>query len=105
MVRESVHKPDSYALSVNTGEQVSQILIHRRPDNKFDVGGGHQFETLKDLVDFYTATPMVEKNGGLVCLKQVRITFYFLFGANLAPLVPMLALNSHRIVYSICTQN
>uniref|UniRef100_A0A5K3F8J9 protein-tyrosine-phosphatase n=2 Tax=Mesocestoides corti TaxID=53468 RepID=A0A5K3F8J9_MESCO len=70
LVRESIHKPDSYVLSVATGEQVSHILIHRKPDNKFDVGGGHQFSTLKELIDFYTATPMVEKNGGLVCLKQ-----------------------------------
>lgn len=72
LVRESVHNPSSYVLSVATGEQVTHILIHRKPDEKFDVGGGHQFSTLKDLIDFYSNTPMVEKSGGLVCLKQVN---------------------------------
>ncbi|KAL7060163.1 hypothetical protein AAHC03_09474 [Spirometra sp. Aus1] len=70
LVRESVHQPESYVLSVATGEQVSHILIRRKSDGKFDVGGGHQFSTLKELIDFYTQTPMVEKSGGLVCLKQ-----------------------------------
>uniref|UniRef100_A0A0X3NNL7 protein-tyrosine-phosphatase n=2 Tax=Schistocephalus solidus TaxID=70667 RepID=A0A0X3NNL7_SCHSO len=70
LVRESVHQPDSYVLSVATGEQVSHILIRQKSDGKFDVGGGHQFSTLKELIDFYTQTPMVEKSGGLVCLKQ-----------------------------------
>ena len=69
-MRESIQKPGSYVLSVATGEQVSHILINRKKDNKFDAGGGHQFSTLKELIDFYTATPMVEKNGGLVYLKQ-----------------------------------
>ncbi|VDK33360.1 unnamed protein product [Taenia asiatica] len=70
LVRESIQKPGSYVLSVATGDQVSHILINRKKDNKFDAGGGHQFSTLKELIDFYTATPMVEKNGGLVYLKQ-----------------------------------
>ncbi|EUB56994.1 Tyrosine-protein phosphatase non-receptor type 11 [Echinococcus granulosus] len=70
LVRESIQKPGSYVLSVATGDQVSHILINRKKDNKFDAGGGHQFLTLKELIDFYTATPMVEKNGGLVYLKQ-----------------------------------
>ncbi|KAM3188520.1 hypothetical protein ACTXT7_000074 [Hymenolepis weldensis] len=69
LVRESIQKPGSYALSVSTEDQVSHILINRKND-KFDVGGGHQFPSLKELIDFYLATPMFEKTGGLVCLKQ-----------------------------------
>nr|CDS30626.1 tyrosine protein phosphatase non receptor type [Hymenolepis microstoma] len=69
LVRESIQKPGSYALSVSTEDQVSHILINRKND-KFDVGGGHQFSSLKELIDFYLATPMFEKTGGLVCLKQ-----------------------------------
>ncbi|KER26268.1 hypothetical protein T265_06464 [Opisthorchis viverrini] len=70
LVRESVHRPGSYVLSVLTGEQVAHIMIQRRPNGMYDVGGGHQFSNLKQLVEFYYHTPMVEKNGGLVFLKQ-----------------------------------
>nr|CAH8828819.1 unnamed protein product [Trichobilharzia regenti] len=70
LVRESVHRPGSYVLSVLTGEQVAHIMIHGKPNGMYDVGGGHQFSSLKELIDFYTNTPMVEKNGGLVSLKQ-----------------------------------
>ncbi|VDO89885.1 unnamed protein product [Schistosoma curassoni] len=72
LVRESVHRPGSYVLSVLTGEQVAHIMIHGKPNGMYDVGGGHQFSSLKELIDFYTNTPMVEKNGGLVSLKQVN---------------------------------
>ncbi|CAL8072048.1 unnamed protein product [Calicophoron daubneyi] len=70
LVRESFHRPGSYVLSVLTGEQVAHIMIHGKPNGMYDVGGGHQFCSLKELIDFYTNTPMVEKNGGLVSLKQ-----------------------------------
>ncbi|OON20313.1 Protein-tyrosine phosphatase, partial [Opisthorchis viverrini] len=72
LVRESVHRPGSYVLSVLTGEQVAHIMIQRRPNGMYDVGGGHQFSNLKQLVEFYYHTPMVEKNGGLVFLKQTK---------------------------------
>ncbi|TNN05257.1 Tyrosine-protein phosphatase corkscrew [Schistosoma japonicum] len=69
LVRESVHRPGSYVLSVLTGEQVAHIMILR--ENKWNVRMlasaylvCHQFSSLKELIDFYTNTPMVEKNGG-----------------------------------------
>ncbi|KAH8854614.1 Tyrosine-protein phosphatase non-receptor type 11 [Schistosoma japonicum] len=58
LVRESVHRPGSYVLSVLTGEQVAHIMIHGKPNGMYDVGGGHQFSSLKELIDFYTNTPM-----------------------------------------------
>uniref|UniRef100_A0A183B466 Protein-tyrosine-phosphatase n=1 Tax=Echinostoma caproni TaxID=27848 RepID=A0A183B466_9TREM len=71
LVRESVHRPGSYVLSVLTSSsQVAHIMIHGKPNGMYDVGGGHQFSSLKDLIAFYTNTPMVEKSGGLVSLKQ-----------------------------------
>ncbi|KAA3679387.1 tyrosine-protein phosphatase non-receptor type 11 [Paragonimus westermani] len=70
LVRESVHRPGSYVLSVLTGEQVAHIMIQGRSNGMYDVGGGHQFSSLKELINFYNHTPMVEKNGGLVPLKQ-----------------------------------
>lgn len=35
------------------------------------MGGGEQFDTLKDLVECYRKNPMVEKSGAVVHLKQV----------------------------------
>lgn len=76
LVRESVHRPGSYVLSVLTSSsQVAHIMIHGKPNGMYDVGGGHQFSSLKDLIAFYTNTPMVEKSGGLVSLKQVHQSF------------------------------
>lgn len=79
LVRESVHRPGSYVLSVLTGDQVAHIMIHGKPNGMYDVGGGNQFSSLKELIDFYTHTPMVEKNGGLVSLKQVIWVTFLLY--------------------------
>ena len=39
-------------------------------NNKFDIGGGQQFESLSDLINHYKQNPMVEKNNTVVHLKQ-----------------------------------
>ncbi|VDL88910.1 unnamed protein product [Schistocephalus solidus] len=70
LVRESVRQPGSYVLSVVTGDFVSHILICRKPNAKFDIGGGPEFSSLGQLIDYYSRSPMMDKNGGLVCLKQ-----------------------------------
>lgn len=45
----------------------------RNINGYFDFGGGIQFETLTELIDYYRENPMVEKNGGTVLhLKYVR---------------------------------
>lgn len=73
LVRESAHQPGSYVLSVQTTEQVAHIMIHGKPNGMFDVGGGHEFHSLKDLIEFYTNSPLVDRNGGLVTLEQVGL--------------------------------
>ncbi|KAL7060367.1 hypothetical protein AAHC03_09746 [Spirometra sp. Aus1] len=70
LVRESVRQPGSYVLSVVTGDCVSHILICRKPNAKFDIGGGPEFSSLGQLIDYYSQSPMMDKSGGLVCLKQ-----------------------------------
>ncbi|KAL3321268.1 Tyrosine-protein phosphatase non-receptor type 6 [Cichlidogyrus casuarinus] len=70
LVRESVHKPGCYVLSVRNEGAVSHIMIQCHLDGKFDIGGGKQFPTLKSLIDYYTDSPMVLIQGGIVTLKQ-----------------------------------
>lgn len=38
--------------------------------NKYDVGGGGQFDSLADLIEYYKKNPMVETSGTVVHLKQ-----------------------------------
>ena len=40
-------------------------------DGKYDIGGGEQFESLSDLVEYYRKNPMVERSGTVVHLKLV----------------------------------
>jgi len=40
-------------------------------DNFYDIGGGDQFQSLAELVDYYRNNPMVERSGTVVHLKQV----------------------------------
>ncbi|XP_057355552.1 tyrosine-protein phosphatase non-receptor type 11-like isoform X1 [Manis pentadactyla] len=78
LVRESQSKPGDFVLSVLTQQpdkvdcqpRVTHIMIRFQPDGKYDVGGGEQFDTLKDLVECYRKNPMVEKSGAVVHLKQ-----------------------------------
>lgn len=69
LVRESMSKPGDYVLSVRTDDRVTHVKIISH-DNKFDVGGGEQFENLSDLIEFYKKNPMVETSGTVVHLKQ-----------------------------------
>ncbi|KAL5964079.1 Tyrosine-protein phosphatase non-receptor type 11 [Taenia solium] len=71
LVRESVRQPGSYVLSVVTGDHnVSHILVNHLPNSKFDLGDGHEFSSLGQLIDYYTAFPIMVKDGHLICLKQ-----------------------------------
>lgn len=40
-------------------------------NEKFDVGGGEQLESLADLVEHYKKNPMVETSGTVVHLRHV----------------------------------
>ncbi|VDD74641.1 unnamed protein product [Mesocestoides corti] len=71
LVRESIRQPGSYVLSVVTGgNTVSHILVNRLPNSKFDMGDGQEFSSLSQLIDHYTAFPIMVKDGDLICLKQ-----------------------------------
>ena len=39
-------------------------------ETKYDVGGGRQFDTLSELVEYYKQNPMVEQSGNVVPLKM-----------------------------------
>lgn len=68
LVRQSQSKPGDYVLSVRTDDKVTHVMI-RCQDGKYDVGGGEQFDSLTDLVEFYKKNPMVETSGTVVHLR------------------------------------
>ncbi|CAG9856107.1 unnamed protein product [Phyllotreta striolata] len=70
LVRESQSKPGDFVLSVRTDDKVTHVMIRCTPDNKYDVGGGEQFNSLADLIEHYKRNPMVETSGTVVHLKQ-----------------------------------
>lgn len=69
LVRESQSRIGDYVLTVRIKEdkldQVTHVIIHNR-DNKYDVGGGQQFDTLKELVEYYKRKPIVIEHSGQV---------------------------------------
>ncbi|CAH0721414.1 unnamed protein product, partial [Brenthis ino] len=69
LVRESQRQPGDFVLSVRTRDRVTHVII-RRQDNKYDVGGGQQFEDLVSLIEHYRSFPMVETNGEVLRLIQ-----------------------------------
>lgn len=69
LVRESMSKPGDYVLSVRTDDKVTHVII-RFQDGKYDVGGGEQFDSLSELIEYYKKNPMVETSGTVVHLKQ-----------------------------------
>ncbi|VDO78403.1 unnamed protein product [Soboliphyme baturini] len=71
LVRESQSTLGDYALSVRLEDRVTHIII-RCQNGKFDVGGGDDFDSLAELVDYYRRSPMVETCGTVVHLKYVR---------------------------------
>ncbi|CAH1981080.1 unnamed protein product [Acanthoscelides obtectus] len=70
LVRESQSKPGDFVLSVRTDDKVTHVMIRCTPDNKYDVGGGEQFNSLAELIEHYKKNPMVETSGTVVHLKQ-----------------------------------
>jgi len=77
LVRLSQSKPGEYVMSVRVEERVSHVMI-RCQDGKYDFGGGAQFESLRELVEYYRTNPMVEQGGAVVLLvtpfNATRIT-------------------------------
>ncbi|XP_014483754.1 PREDICTED: tyrosine-protein phosphatase corkscrew-like isoform X2 [Dinoponera quadriceps] len=69
LVRESQSKPGDFVLSVRTDDRVTHVMI-RFQDNKYDVGGGHKFDSLSELIEYYKRNPMVETSGSVVHLRQ-----------------------------------
>ncbi|XP_053695700.1 tyrosine-protein phosphatase corkscrew isoform X1 [Sabethes cyaneus] len=69
LVRESQSKPGDFVLSVRTEDKVTHVMI-RWHENKYDVGGGQQFSTLCELIEYYKRNPMVETCGTVVRLRQ-----------------------------------
>lgn len=69
LVRESQSKPGDFVLSVRTDDRITHVMI-RCQDNKYDVGGGHKFDSLSVLIDHYKRNPMVETSGSVVRLRQ-----------------------------------
>lgn len=69
LVRESQRQPGDFVLSVRTRDRVTHVII-RRHDNKYDVGGGQQFDNLVSLIEHYRNYPMVETTGEVLRLIQ-----------------------------------
>lgn len=69
LVRESQRQPGDFVLSVRTRDRVTHVII-RRQDNKYDVGGGQQFNDLVSLIEHYRNYPMVETTGEVLRLIQ-----------------------------------
>ncbi|XP_075972361.1 protein tyrosine phosphatase non-receptor type corkscrew [Anticarsia gemmatalis] len=69
LVRESQRQPGDFVLSVRTRDRVTHVII-RRHDDKYDVGGGQQFDSLVSLIDHYRNFPMVETTGEVLRLIQ-----------------------------------
>ncbi|CAH4036144.1 tyrosine-protein phosphatase non-receptor type 11 [Pieris brassicae] len=69
LVRESQRQPGDFVLSVRTRDRVTHVII-RRKDNKYDVGGGQQFDDLVSLIEHYRNYPMVETTGDVLRLIQ-----------------------------------
>lgn len=49
---------------------VQYILYGIFQENRYDVGGGQQFDSLAELIEHYKKNPMVETTGTVVHLKQ-----------------------------------
>lgn len=69
LVRESQRQPGDFVLSVRTRDRVTHVIV-RRQDDKYDVGGGEQFQDLVSLIDHYRNFPMVETTGEVLRLIQ-----------------------------------
>ena len=70
LVRESQNNPGSYCLSVKTDDTVTQIKIGKTGKG-FDLhgSGGRSFNTLTELLEYYTANPIIDATQKVVHLK------------------------------------
>jgi len=69
LVRESQGHPGNYVLSVRSEDKVTHVMIRCSRD-KYDIGGGDQFDSLTELIDHYKKNPMVESTGTVIHLKH-----------------------------------
>ncbi|GBP07457.1 Tyrosine-protein phosphatase corkscrew [Eumeta japonica] len=69
LVRESQRQPGDFVLSVRNSNRITHVII-RRHGNKYDIGGGQQFDDLVGLIDHYRHYPMVETTGDVLRLIQ-----------------------------------
>ena len=67
-MRESQGKPGNYVLSVRSEDKVTHVMI-RCEREKYDCGGGEQFDSLTELIEHYKKNPMVETTGTVIHLK------------------------------------
>ncbi|XP_044741677.1 tyrosine-protein phosphatase corkscrew [Chrysoperla carnea] len=70
LVRESQSKIGDFVLCVRNDDRVLQVIIRCRNDNRYDIGGGEEFDSLSELIEHYKSNPMVETSGTVVHLKQ-----------------------------------
>jgi len=68
LVRESQGQPGNYVLSVRSEDKVTHVMIRCTRD-KYDIGGGDQFDSLTELIDHYKRNPMVETTGTVIHLR------------------------------------
>lgn len=72
LVRQSQSKLGDFVLSVQCNGRVTHIMIRclNGHPKVYDIGGGDQFNSLAELVNYYKANPIVETTGNVVHLKQ-----------------------------------
>ena len=66
LVYPAVDHPGYYVLCVRVDNQVLRILICRKEDGVFDVGGGPKFDSLTQLIEHYNRNPVVEASGSVL---------------------------------------
>ena len=76
LVRESVQNPGTYCLSVKTEDIVIHVKI-RKTHNGFDLGGGKSFPALTELLEYYTANPIIDATQKVVHLKHAMLITTF----------------------------
>ena len=66
-------------------DRVTHVKIHGR-GKKYDVGGGKQFDSIEDLIEYYKKCLLVDDRGIAIYLYQVVIhvviTLYFILWSS-----------------------
>lgn len=75
IIRESQSKLGDFVLTVKTRDDLTNLdkvthVMIRHHNNKYDVGGGERFDSLNDLVNYYTNISMVDTTGTVVNLEN-----------------------------------